>query len=57
MGMTSVIIEILDANDNPPIFTPNVFTFGVLENQVPPVFAGSVMATDRDTGSNSMVNT
>ena len=55
MGIATVIVEITDANDNPPIFTPSTFFFTVPENQPPLTFVGNVTAQDRDTGSNALV--
>lgn len=57
VGSATVTVELLDANDNPPVFTPSAFTFSVLENQSPPTIVGNVTARDADSGTNAMVRT
>ena len=48
-------IEILDVNDNTPVFDQPSFTFTVMENQPNETVVGQVVASDRDSGSNGMV--
>lgn len=55
VASAEVIVELIDANDNSPIFSPEAFMFSVQENTPPPFIVGSVMATDRDSGDNAMV--
>lgn len=49
----SVVIHVIDENDNPPEFTNSTFTFHVLENEPPDSFVGKLSATDRDIGRNA----
>ena len=55
IGTATVTVQILDANDNPPMFPSDTFTFTVPENEAPPVVVGTVMANDLDSGVNAMV--
>ena len=52
---TSVVVYILDENDNEPIFNQSMYTFHVLENATKSHVVGSVTATDKDAGPNGMV--
>ena len=52
---TSVVVFILDENDNGPIFNQSMYTFNVLENATKLHVVGSVTATDKDTGPNGML--
>lgn len=52
---TSVVVYILDENDNVPIFNQSMYTFHVLENAAKLHVVGSVTATDKDAGLNGMV--
>lgn len=52
---TSVVVYILDENDNAPIFNESMYTFHVLENEAKLHLVGSVTATDKDAGLNGMV--
>lgn len=52
---TSVVVYILDENDNAPIFNQSMYTFHVLENAAKLHVVGSVTATDEDAGPNGMV--
>lgn len=52
---TSVLVYILDENDNGPIFDQSVYTFHVLENATKSQEVGRVTATDKDAGANGMV--
>ncbi|XP_077646814.1 protocadherin beta-4-like [Lonchura striata] len=49
-GTTKVNIVILDANDNAPIFTKEVYIGRVLENMAEGTVVLTVLATDQDTG-------
>ncbi len=55
-GTATVIINVLDANDQSPMFVVDPYTFSVRENLPPPVIVGTVLAGDLDTGSNAMVS-
>ncbi|XP_053556199.1 protocadherin-23 [Bombina bombina] len=48
----SVIIKILDENDNNPVFNSDVYFFTLNENPVPQGVIGTVRAFDRDSGNN-----
>ena len=50
-----VVIELIDVNDNPPVFSSATYTFSVSENQQPPVQVGNVTAMDEDSGINAQV--
>lgn len=52
---TSVVVYILDENDNVPIFNQSMYTFHVLENAAKSHVVGLVTATDEDAGPNGMV--
>lgn len=52
---TSVVVYILDENDNGPIFNQSLYTFHVLESAAKLHVVGSVTATDEDTGLNGVV--
>jgi len=52
---TSVVVYILDENDNAPIFNQSMYTFHVLENATKLHVVGSVTATDKDAELNGMV--
>ena len=45
----TVIVTILDANDEGPVFSPAFFTFGFYENEPPNTEVGQVTAADADT--------
>lgn len=49
----SVVIHVVDENDNRPEFTNSTFTFHVLENEPPDSFVGKLTATDSDIGRNA----
>ena len=45
-----VTIRVVDVNDNPPMFMPNIYYFTINENGTAPQLLGRVVATDRDEG-------
>ena len=51
---TTVLLQILDLNDNPPIFSEALYTFITREDQSNRTL-GSVVASDVDAGMNGMV--
>lgn len=48
-------INILDENDNSPLFSLPYTSASVLEEESPPVYVTSVKAVDADSGENSRV--
>ncbi|XP_057298437.1 protocadherin Fat 4-like isoform X3 [Hydractinia symbiolongicarpus] len=50
---TSVVINIIDTNDNTPEFAEKSVTLNILENKKPPVQLKQFTATDKDMGSNA----
>eukprot|EP00794_Sanderia_malayensis_P011813 gene11813-13037_t len=54
-GVTSVIIIILDVNDNSPVFSSETYMFTVVEDVKAFATVGSVLATDKDSGENSTI--
>ncbi|KAF5281948.1 hypothetical protein FQA39_LY00472 [Lamprigera yunnana] len=48
-----VIVKVLDANDNDPVFNKDVYEFSVEENVRRGSFVGTVSATDVDVGINA----
>ncbi|KAM9740555.1 protocadherin alpha-8-like isoform 25-T25 [Menidia menidia] len=56
MSSTKVIqVNVLDINDNSPVFTESPYTFYVLENNKPGLSIFSVSARDADGGENAAV--
>nr|DBA30681.1 TPA: hypothetical protein GDO54_006636 [Pyxicephalus adspersus] len=51
----TIILEISDMNDNPPIFMKSAFVAYVSENNLPGASIYNVSASDPDTGDNSKV--
>lgn len=49
----SVIIHIVDENDNAPKFSNETFLFYIPENEAPDSYVGRLTATDRDVGRNA----
>ena len=49
---TSVLVYIMDENDNGPIFDKPAYTFHVLENATKSQVVGEVGAKDKDAGLN-----
>ncbi|KAL8194386.1 UNVERIFIED_CONTAM: hypothetical protein K2H54_016542 [Gekko kuhli] len=54
-GTAEVCISITDANDNPPIFTQEVYRVSVRENAPINSLLLNVLATDSDEGSNAQI--
>lgn len=50
-----VVVKVLDANDNDPLFVKEVYEFSVEENVRRGAFVGAVSATDADVGANAAV--
>ncbi len=51
----TVIITVLDANDNSPMFTDDEYSFNVRENMPAGTSVGTVLANDLDAGENAKV--
>ena len=51
----TITVNILDSNDNPPIFPPQNLNFSISENQPIGTSVGSVTAEDSDGGDNSLL--
>lgn len=47
------MVTVLDVNDNPPVFTPSLYSFTVATNES---FAEQVTATDPDVGRNAEIS-
>lgn len=54
-GTATVVINVLDRNDNDPKFTLNGYSFSVIENMPPLNPVGVVTVTDADKDENSQV--
>ncbi|XP_047209744.1 protocadherin-1-like isoform X1 [Girardinichthys multiradiatus] len=54
-GTATVVINVLDRNDNEPKFMLNGYSFSVIENMLPLNPVGVVTVTDADKGENSRV--
>ncbi|XP_058795788.1 protein dachsous [Phymastichus coffea] len=52
---TTLVINILDENDNEPHFHSEFYHFELLENLSPDVIIGTVCAVDADIGSNAVI--
>ena len=52
---TSVKVDVIDANDNRPVFSEKSYAAKVEENSVVGTFVLQVFATDLDTGSNGAI--
>ncbi|XP_043530022.1 protocadherin Fat 4 isoform X1 [Chiloscyllium plagiosum] len=50
-----VYFNVLDVNDNPPVFSPSTYSAAVLENLPPGLSILTVKATDADDGPNSQL--
>lgn len=53
-GYALVRVNILDVNDNRPVFTPSMYSFRTVANEG--VIVGVVQATDADTGKNGVLH-
>ncbi|MBN3316213.1 PCD23 protein, partial [Atractosteus spatula] len=52
----TVIVNVLDENDNAPVFTQDSYFFTIQEGPVPHGLVGSVKATDLDSGKNAQLS-
>ncbi|NXD73501.1 PCDGH protein, partial [Eolophus roseicapillus] len=55
-GTAQINISVTDANDNPPVFTKEIYKVQLLENLPEGSLAFQVKATDRDEGTNAEIN-
>uniref|UniRef100_K7G291 Cadherin domain-containing protein n=1 Tax=Pelodiscus sinensis TaxID=13735 RepID=K7G291_PELSI len=53
---TSVIVNVLDENDNSPMFIHDLYFFEVEESPVPRGVVGTITAVDRDSGRNGQLS-
>ncbi|KAJ0175823.1 hypothetical protein K1T71_008982 [Dendrolimus kikuchii] len=51
----SLVINVMDANDNDPIFSKSAYEFQVEENKKAGAFVGKIAAIDADLGDNAVV--
>ncbi|XP_058852126.1 protocadherin gamma-A1-like isoform X12 [Acipenser ruthenus] len=54
-GTEKIHIRVLDANDNPPVFSQAVYKAVVVENSIKGTLVTTVIATDADKGSNGYI--
>ncbi|KAM8994170.1 protocadherin gamma-B5-like [Ara ararauna] len=54
-GTAQINISVTDANDNPPVFTKEIYKVQLLENLPEGSLAFQVKATDRDEGTNAEI--
>ena len=50
MKTTSLRIQVLDVNDNPPVFTQEEYVFSITEDPPAGALIGHVTASDLDSG-------
>ena len=51
----SIVVLVIDANDNAPMFERSHYNFTVTENEKPGYVLGTIVATDLDTGANGRI--
>ncbi|XP_021205801.2 protein dachsous isoform X1 [Bombyx mori] len=51
----NLVVNVIDANDNDPVFTKNAYEFQVEENSRAGAFVGKISAVDSDLGDNAVV--
>ncbi|ETE55894.1 Protocadherin gamma-B7, partial [Ophiophagus hannah] len=55
-GTAKIQITVIDANDNPPVFSQKVYKISLKENASKGSTVIQVKATDKDEGSNGQIN-
>ncbi|XP_060765543.1 protocadherin gamma-A11-like [Neoarius graeffei] len=55
-GTMQIYITVVDANDNPPVFTQKVYKATITENEIKDTKVITVSASDADEGSNGQVS-
>ncbi|XP_063278126.1 protocadherin-23 [Prinia subflava] len=53
---TSVVVNVLDENDNSPTFMHETYFFEIEENPIPSGVVGTVTAVDKDSGRNGQLS-
>ncbi|GAB1601583.1 protocadherin-11 X-linked-like [Argonauta hians] len=51
----TIVVNVIDANDNPPVFQSEIKHVNIRENNQVPMFLTKMLATDRDSGINSEI--
>lgn len=51
----SLVVNVIDANDNDPVFTNAAYEFQVEENKRTGAFVGKIAASDADLGDNAVL--
>ncbi|NP_001014780.1 protocadherin beta 6 precursor [Rattus norvegicus] len=51
----TITVQVMDINDNAPVFTQTSYTMFVHENNSPALHIGTISATDSDSGSNAHI--
>lgn len=54
-SVLQLLVNVTDANDNPPVMEAAVYNATVLEDESSPLFVCNVTARDRDSGENGQV--
>lgn len=54
-NFNSLLLQVTDTNDNPPVFKESAYSFDVPENAARGAIIGTVAATDLDSGSNAQL--
>uniref|UniRef100_A0ACB8EBJ1 Uncharacterized protein n=1 Tax=Sphaerodactylus townsendi TaxID=933632 RepID=A0ACB8EBJ1_9SAUR len=54
-GTAQIIIEVLDSNDNVPVFDKNMYNVKIMENSQPGTLVAKMEAHDHDLGSNAEI--
>ncbi|XP_062986179.1 protocadherin gamma-C5-like [Elgaria multicarinata webbii] len=55
-GTTKIVVSVIDANDNPPVFNQSVYKVSLLENAPVGALVVHLYATDKDEGPNGKVS-
>lgn len=53
---TSVIVNIIDENDNSPVFVHDAYFFEIAESSLPQGVVGTIAAADQDSGRNGQLS-
>ena len=54
-AIATIIVDVLDENDNNPVFSPTLYSATIVDNSTVPAILFTVSATDADAGSNANV--
>lgn len=54
-AVAPLLVNIVDINDNPPVFGHRFYNFSVVEEMAVNITVGTVLALDRDSGKNAVV--